>query len=127
MILETQNTAWGFYGTMSRANADSAHAWELAFAGLAAATGATAEQVRAFLDSSHGRHFADDVCAAFTEAAKLPDAIANTVRLWQTRCISTETARAYRLPYKGQYLQSFMKAAGEDMIAAAKLAPAGKI
>ena len=119
MILETQNTAWGFFGTMGRANADSVQAWALAFAGLTAATGATAEQVRAFLDSGHGRHFADDVCAVLTEAATLPDAIACTVRLWQTRRISTETARSYRLPYKSQYLQAFMNVSAQEMLAAA--------
>ncbi|WP_395830507.1 hypothetical protein [Elstera sp.] len=119
MMLETQNAAWGFFGTMGRANADSVQAWALAFAALTAATGATAEEIRAFLDSGHGRHFADDVCAALTEAKTLPEAIASTVRLWQTRRISTETARVYRLPYKSQYLQAFMKAATEEMLAAA--------
>ncbi|MFN3297820.1 MAG: hypothetical protein ACK42S_14150, partial [Caldimonas sp.] len=55
--LPTCNEAWGFYGsTAGFTDADAA--WAIAFPAVAKATGATAEGVRDFLDSRHGRHFA---------------------------------------------------------------------
>ena len=56
---ETRNPDWGFFGTI-RHHADPAAAWPLALAAITTATGCTDEQVRAFLDSRDGRHFADD-------------------------------------------------------------------
>ena len=64
-ILPTQNTEWGFWGTISRIEndpaADPAKAWEIASRRIAEVTTASPEGVRDFLDSRHGRHFADDV------------------------------------------------------------------
>ena len=58
--LPTRNEARGFYGsTAGFMDADAA--WLIAFPAVAKATGVTAEGVRDFLDSRHGRHFADDV------------------------------------------------------------------
>src|SRR5918993_2246044 len=59
-ILPTANQAWGFFGSI-RHHADSDQAWALAFPAIAAATGASGEGVRAFLDRRQGRHFADEV------------------------------------------------------------------
>ena len=70
-------TEWGFFGTV-RHHADQAEAWEMAMAAIQPATGCPESAVRDFLDSTHGRHFADDVAnglvagltlAAATEAA----------------------------------------------------------
>jgi hypothetical protein len=58
--MQTNNKAWGFYGTI-RHHADSAEAWPLAMLAVADATGWSDAAVRDFLDSRHGRHFADDV------------------------------------------------------------------
>ena len=60
-ILPTRNEAWGFFGTMQAAGADPMQAWNAASAMIAAATDASPEGVRDFLDSRYGRHFADDV------------------------------------------------------------------
>ena len=57
-IPASQNEAWGFWGTM---NEHAAAAWPLAMTAIADATGQPLESVRIFLDSRHGRHFADDV------------------------------------------------------------------
>jgi hypothetical protein len=59
--------------------------WAGASAATAAETEATAEAVRDFLDSRHGRHFADDVASEFTTRGPdhLEAAIAATVARWQ--------------------------------------------
>ena len=60
-ILPSRNEAWGFFGTMESSGTDTMQAWNAASARIATATGASAEGVRDFLDSRHGRHFADEV------------------------------------------------------------------
>lgn len=57
-IPATQNDAWGFWGTM---NEHASAAWPLAMTAVSDATHQPLESVRTFLDSRHGRHFADDV------------------------------------------------------------------
>jgi hypothetical protein len=57
-IPATQNEAWGFWGTM---NEHASAAWPLAMIAISDATSQPLESVRIFLDSRHGRHFADDV------------------------------------------------------------------
>ena len=65
--LPTRNEAWGFFGTMQTAGADPMQAWNAASAMIAAATDASPEGVRDFLDSRHGRHFADDVAGGLSK------------------------------------------------------------
>ena len=56
---------WGYWGTIGRIEndpaADPAKAWDIASCRIAEATTASPEGVRDFLNSRHGRHFADDV------------------------------------------------------------------
>ena len=68
-ILPTRNEAWGFFGTMQhRTGADPMQSLETAASAMiAAATDASPEGVRDFLDSRHGRHFADDVASELCE------------------------------------------------------------
>jgi hypothetical protein len=67
--LPTRNEAWGYFGTLQRAGADPMQSWTAASAMIAAETEASAEAVRDFLDSRHGRHFADDVASEIAGAA----------------------------------------------------------
>ena len=64
-ILASRNLEWGYWGTLARIEndpaADPAKAWAIASRRIAEATTASPEGVRDFLDSRHGRHFADDV------------------------------------------------------------------
>jgi hypothetical protein len=117
-ILPTENTDWGFWGTMG---GSAAEAWPVAFAGIHAATGAAPEAVRAFLDSSHGRHFADEVQNAMHYGDSLADATANTVARWMDWRIGRGTSRATGIPVGLPYLTGFVvhegiiaEAAGED-------------
>ncbi len=57
-IPATRNEAWGFWGTM---NEHAGAAWPVAMTAISNATGQPFESVLAFLDSRHGRHFADEV------------------------------------------------------------------
>ena len=79
--LPPNNTAWGFWGTI-RHDADPATAWPLAMRAIAAATASPETAVRDFLDSGHGRHFADDVADELRRGLELKAAIDATVRRW---------------------------------------------
>lgn len=61
--LKTRNPDFGFYataqGNYSLSGAEQDAAWEAAMAALIERHGAEAEDVRNFLDSRYGRHFAD--------------------------------------------------------------------
>ena len=81
-ILPTRNEAWGFFGTMQTAGADPMQAWNAASAMIAAATDAAPEGVRDFLDSRHGRHFADDVAGELCKGLGLEEAIEAAVARW---------------------------------------------
>ena len=76
-ILATENPGWGFFGTVARLGAKvvAGAVWEAAFAAVGAATGGAPEEVQAFLDSRHGRHFADDVANCLNSRDDLATAI----------------------------------------------------
>lgn len=64
-ILPSDNTAWGFYGTISHALQDAKGTeavWNTIFAMLMSEyPDASSQAIREFLDSKYGRHFADSV------------------------------------------------------------------
>jgi hypothetical protein len=78
-IPATQNEAGGFWGTMNEhANA----AWPLAMTAISDATSQPLESVLVFLDSRHGRHFADDVQNRLYRGQNLADAINAATQQW---------------------------------------------
>lgn len=110
-ILPTSNEAWGFTGTMQRAGAAMPDAWDMAFTAIARATGGEPEGVRDFLDSRHGRHFADSVFGLTQQGQSLEDAIRNAVRIWNGwkigRGIHRETGIPSGLPYLTGWVHHF--------------------
>jgi hypothetical protein len=88
-ILPTANTAWSFWGTMGE---QAEAAWPVAFAAIQQTTGADAAAVRTYLDSRHGRHFADGVQDAMHAGAGLVDAIAATTARWMGWRIGRRTS-----------------------------------
>lgn len=107
MILPTQNTEWGFWGSIERlehAAADIAEAWALASAAIAAKTGASPEGVRNFLDSRHGRHFADDVADSLARGEALAIAIDTAITRWVGWKIDRRTSRETGIPAGLPYL-----------------------
>ena len=97
-ILPTRNEAWGFFGTMAGSDADAQQAWNAASAMIAAETDASPEGVRDFLDSAHGRHFADEVANALAQGASLEQAIDAAVDRWMGWKISRQTSRETGIP-----------------------------
>lgn len=103
--LPTENEAWGFFGTM---NEQAAAAWPLASAAVATATGRGAEAVRNFLDSTPGRHFADDVLNAQRAGASLEEAVAAATKRWMAWIVGRETAMRKGVRRGEHYLTAFV-------------------
>lgn len=104
-IPTTQNEAWGFWGTM---NEDASAAWPLAMAAISDATGEPLESVRIFLDSTHGRHFADDVRNGLLESMPLKDAVNGATQRWMGWMIGRQTSKQYGIPKGLPYLLGFV-------------------
>ncbi|GIX10653.1 MULTISPECIES: hypothetical protein [Acetobacterales] len=104
-ILPTENTEWGFWGTMGE---HAAAAWPIAFAAIRDATNADPDAVRAFLDSRHGRHFADEVSNHLHAGTGLADAITRATATWMGWRIDRRTARETGIPAGLPYLTGFV-------------------
>lgn len=108
-ILPTDNEAWGFWGTLGE---HAAEAWPRAFAAITEATDAESDAVRAFLDSRHGRHFADDVVVRLDSGVTLDAAIAAATARWMGWRISRRTSQQTGIPAGLPYLTGFVIDAG---------------
>jgi hypothetical protein len=99
--LASNNEAWGFFGTMQdRAEA----AWPLAVEAISAATGEGAEAAATFLDSRHGRHFADELINQQGAGDDLAAAIGRTTARFMAWTISRESSRQTGIPRGLPYL-----------------------
>ena len=105
--LPTANQAWGFYGTTG-AFADADTAWAIAFPAITKVTVGSAEGVRDFLDSRHGRHFADEVHNGIHAGLDLTAAIEAAITRWMGWTINRETAREIAMPKGLPYLKGFV-------------------
>ena len=104
-IPSTQNDAWGFWGTM---NEHASVAWPLAMNAISNATGESLESVRIFLDSRHGRHFADGVQDGLYQGLTLQDAILATTQQWMGWTIGRTTSKQHGIPRGLPYLTGFV-------------------
>ncbi len=104
-------TDFGFWGTMQE---HAPAAWAFALPIIANATGCEPEQVRAFLDSRHGRHFADDVQNALYVGATLKDAIDQATAKWMGWTIGRMTTKETGIPRGIAYLTGFVVQAAID-------------
>jgi len=104
-IPATQNEAWGFWGTM---NEQASAAWPLAMTAISDATGQPLESVRIFLDSRHGRQFADDVQNGLYRGQTLQDAINSATQQWMSWKIGRQTSKDYGIPRGLPYLTGFV-------------------
>jgi hypothetical protein len=107
-ILPTRNEAHGFFGTMQIAGTDQMQAWTAASAMIAAATDASPEGVRDFLDSRHGRHFADEVAGALANGLGVEEAIEAAVARWMGWRIDRATYREEGIPAGLPYLAGWV-------------------
>ena len=104
-IPATQNDAWGFWGAM---NEQAGTAWPIAMTAISQASGESLDAVRIFLDSRHGRHFADDVQNDLYDGASLTDAINAATGRWMGWTIGRQTAKQYGIPAGLPYLTGFV-------------------
>ena len=106
-IPQTQNREWGFFGTMAH-HADPERAWDIALAFIAGTTGCNPDATRAFLDSRHGRHFADEVSNHLTTGKALATAINTAATTWMGWRISARTAHETGIPRGLPYLTGYV-------------------
>jgi len=104
-IPASRNEAWGFWGTMEGC---AAAAWPLAMNAIAQATGESLDAVRVFLDSRHGRHFADEVQNGLYRGQTLVDAINAAIQRWMGWKIGRQTSKDYGIPRGLPYLTGFV-------------------
>ena len=104
---ETQNREWGFFGTISH-HTDPKRAWDIAMAFIAGITVCSPAATRAFLDSRHGRHFADEVSNHLAAGQGLAGAINTAATTWMGWRIGARTARETGIPRGLPYLTGFV-------------------
>lgn len=105
--LPTNNEAWGFFGTI-RHHANPTEAWPIAMQAIGGATGCSEFGVRDFLNSRHGRHFADDVASGLFKGLSLQQAIDAAINRWMTWTIGRRTSRETGIPRGMPYLIGFI-------------------
>lgn len=100
--LPSNNESWGFFGTI-RHHANPTEAWPIAMRAIGEATGCSEFGVRDFLDSRHGRHFADDVATGLFKGLTVEQAVDAAVDRWMDwtigRRIEGEMGIPRGLPY----------------------------
>jgi hypothetical protein len=105
--LPTNNATWGFYGTI-RHHAEPSEVWDIAMARIIEATGCPDYAVRDFLDSRHGRHFADDVASNIHDGLSPRGAIDVVIEKWMEWRIDRRTSRETGIPKGLPYLLGFV-------------------
>lgn len=105
LLPETSNPCWGLFGTLGD---HAPAAWPIAMTAISAATGEPLASVRVFLDSRHGRHFADDVLNRLHGGHALPDAIHAATRQWMDWKIGRQTSKQFGIPPGMPYLTGFV-------------------
>ncbi len=106
-VLPTNNEAWGFTGTIA-AYSDAEKAWAEAFDQIRKATACADYGIRDFLDSPHGRHFADDVTNGLAAGDTIEEAIGAAIATWQGWRIGRPTQREEGIPAGLPYLAGWV-------------------
>ena len=101
----SQNESFGFWGTMG---GYACLAWPLAMQAICRATNEDAYDVRVFLDSRFGRHFADSVNDARHQGLDLTAAIEQAVTHWMTWRIGRTAHQRYDIPMGTPHLVGFV-------------------
>ncbi len=105
MIPTTTNHSWGFWGAMGEL---ASNAWPIAVTRIAAVTQQPAEFVQLFLDSRHGRHFADTVRVGLANDHCLEEAIDASIRQWMDWKIDSAAHEQYGIPRGFPHLTGFV-------------------
>ncbi len=105
LIPASQNEKWGFFGSLKE---HAVAAWPIAMTAISDATYQPLESVRLFLDSRHGRHFADDVLNEMLRGHTIQQAIDAAVARWMGWTIGRQTSKQYGIPKGLPYLIGFV-------------------
>ncbi len=89
-------------------NDDAQAAWPIAMSAISDATCQPLESVRAFLDSRHGRHFADDVLNEMLRGHTIKQAVDAAAACWMGWTIGRQTSKQYGIPRGLPYLTGFV-------------------
>lgn len=99
VLPKTENESWGFYGTLHNYKPDTAkEAWDIALLAIYNTTGLSLMDCQIFLDSRHGRHFADNAIDNIAKSKDIMEAIQMAVDKWMAFKITRSTARHYGIP-----------------------------
>jgi hypothetical protein len=98
----SNNPDWGF--STIRDHADLAQAWPMTVVRMQEQTGCSAFGVRDFLDSRHGRHFADDVINNLHSGLPLDSAVEAAIDRWMAWRTCRALFRDYGIPTGMPYL-----------------------
>ncbi len=104
-IPASENESWGFWGTMG---GYASIAWPIAMTHIAKTTNQPLESVRAFLDSRHGRHFADTVQDAILRSPDMRQAVALATEKWMSWPVGRTIQSDYGIPKGLPYLTGFV-------------------
>lgn len=107
-ILTSRNPDWGFYGEVSRLAAPD-EGWSIAFREISERTGVADYGIRDFLDSRHGRHFADDVANGLAAGDELSAAISTALDRWMNWKTDRAMSRTYGIPCGLPYLAGLVQ------------------
>ena len=110
-IPASENESWGFWGTMG---GYASIAWPIAMKEISKATGEPLESVRVFLDSRHGRHFADAVQDALLSNPDMHLAVAMAIEKRMNWTIGHTIQRSHGIPKELPYLTGFVIQSGID-------------
>lgn len=100
----TQNPDYGFFGTIATAGLDAQAYWTTAVQVIAAEADLSNAEVRPFLDSKHGRYFADSVLNNVSDDATVLNAVEAAVNEWRGWAISKATTNQFGIPAGLDYL-----------------------
>lgn len=97
--MRTQNENYGFWGTMAdNGRRDLEEVWTAAVTELAESTGADLTEARIFLDSVHGRHFADTVDEFLAEGRSAIESVRSAITEWQNYKVSSSARQLLHIP-----------------------------
>lgn len=107
--LPSRNEEWGFFGTTHQNfPGTAAVAFADASRQLVAETGASAEGARDFLDSRHGRHFAEMVNEHRWLGLEIGRAVEKAIERHQRWAISYRESREHGIPHRAPYLTGWV-------------------
>lgn len=107
----TQNPDYGFYGTCFDADLDAQRCWTAAVGEIAKVSRQPAEDAAVFLDTRHGRHFADDVVCGCRNGLQPEEAVKAAADKWLGWRIGKQLARETGIPADMPYLIGLVIAA----------------